>query len=112
MAPIKVLVLDGQALLREGLSALLAEQSDFVAVGDAGDVAAGAHLAATRAPDVVVTDLSLPDVCGAEVVTRILAAQATTRVIAFTALDDAETATAAVAAGAQGYVLKRRPSAD
>ncbi|MCX7671049.1 MAG: response regulator transcription factor [Anaerolineae bacterium] len=112
MAQIKVLVVEGQALLREGLCALLAAQGDFVVVGDAGDAATAAQLAGMRAPDVIVTDLRLPDAGGAEIVTRLLAARAAAHIVAFTALEDDETAAAAVAAGAQGYVLKHRPAAD
>lgn len=112
MAQIKVLVVDGQTLFREGLSALLAAQDDFVVVGDAGDVATAARLAEMRAPGVIVTDLELPDAGGVEIVTRLLAARGAASIVAFTALRDDETIAAAVAAGVQGFVLKHRPSAD
>jgi DNA-binding NarL/FixJ family response regulator len=112
MAPIKVLLVDGQALFREGLSAVLTAQGSFAVVGDAGDAATGARLATMLAPDVIVTDLVLPDARGAEAVACILQAQAGARILIFTGLDDEETVSAAIAAGAQGYVLKHRPAED
>lgn len=112
MASIRVLIVDCQALFRESLRALLVAQDAFVVVGDAGDAATAARLAAELAPDVVVTDLHLPDARGAAVVTQLFASQGNARIIALTALDDEETVAAAVAAGVQGYVLKSRHAAD
>jgi DNA-binding NarL/FixJ family response regulator len=112
MTSIRVLIVDRQALFRESLSAVLAAQDAFVVVGDAGDAAAAARLAAERAPVVIITDLYLPDACGAAVVARLRAAQADARIIALTALADEETVAAAVVAGVQGYVLKSQPAAE
>lgn len=112
MIPIKVLIVDSQALFRESLSAMLATQGSFAVIGDAEDVATAARLAAAQRPDVILTDLRLPDGRGAEVVDRLAAAQGDARIVALTELDDEETVAAAVAAGVQGYVLKRRPAAE
>lgn len=106
MPSIRVLIVDQQALFRESLGAALAAEDAFAVVGDAGDVATAAHLAADLGPDVIVTDLNLSDVRGAAVVTRLLTAQADARIVALTALDDEATVAATVAAGAQGYILK------
>jgi DNA-binding NarL/FixJ family response regulator len=112
MVPIKVLIVDNQTLFREGLRAMLTPQAAFLVVGDAGDAATAARLAAAIGPHVILTDLRLPDGRGAEIVTRLAAARADARIIVLTELDDEETIAAAVAAGAQGYVLKSRPAAD
>jgi DNA-binding NarL/FixJ family response regulator len=112
MASIRVLIVDRQALFRESLSAVLAAQDAFVVVGEAGDATTAARLAAKLTPDVIVTDLHLPDARGAAVVARLLAAQSDARIIALTALTDEETVAAAVAAGVQGYVPKSQHTAD
>ncbi len=112
MASIRVLIVDSQALFRESLGAILAAQDSFVVVGDASDAATAARMVASLHPDVIVTDLRLPDCRGAEAIGRILAEQGDARIVALTALDDEETVAAAVAAGVQGYVLKSRQAAD
>lgn len=112
MAVVRVLIVDQQALFRESLGVALEAQGAFAIVGDAGDAATGARLAADLTPDVIVTDLQLPDARGAAVVTQFLAAQADARIIALTALVDEETVAAAIVAGAQGYILKNQRAAE
>ncbi len=112
MASIRVLIADSQALLRESLSILLAAHEALTVVGCAEDLAAAARLAAELHPDVIVTDLILPDGRGAEVIGCLTAAWPQARLIALTTASDEETVAAAVAVGAQGYILKNRPAAD
>lgn len=112
MSAIRVLIVDGQALWRESLSTMLAGQEDFLVVGDAGDAVTAGKLAAVAQPTVIVTDLRLPDRRGAELLASLQAAQPAARLVVLTAADDEEAVAAAVSAGAQGYVLKHRPSGD
>jgi DNA-binding NarL/FixJ family response regulator len=109
MASISVLVVDSQALFRESLCAMLADQDSFVVVGAAGDMATAARLAAALHPDVVVMDLLSFDCQNSDAIGRIVAAKGDNRIIALTALEDESSLAAALAAGAQGYVLKNRP---
>jgi len=112
MVSIRVLIIEPQALFRESLSVVLSAQDACVVVGDAGDVETAARLAARLTPDVIITELDLPDARSGAVVARLSAAQADARIIALTALDDAETVSAAVVAGVRGYVLKSRPATE
>jgi DNA-binding NarL/FixJ family response regulator len=113
MPPIRVLIVDRQALFRESLGAVLAAQDTFTVVGDAGDAAAATRLAGDLSPDVIITDLCLPDMHdGGAVVTRLLAAQPNARIVVLAARAEEATVAAVVAAGAQGYVLKSQPAAE
>jgi DNA-binding NarL/FixJ family response regulator len=112
MPPIRVLIVDRQALFRESLGAVLAAQDTFTVVGDAGDAADATRLAGNLAPDVIITDLDLPDARGAAVVARLFAAQADARIIALTELANEELVAAVVTAGVQGYLLKSQPAAE
>ncbi len=112
MVSIRVLLIDSQALFRETLGARLASQSEFTIVGGAGDAATAADIAAHLHPEVIVTDLRLPDCFGAEIVVRLLSVQADARIVALTDVIDEETVAATVAAGALGYLLKCRQVDD
>jgi DNA-binding NarL/FixJ family response regulator len=68
-----VLVVDDQAMVRQGFSALLAAQSGIEVVGDAADGAAAVVAVATLAPDVVLMDIRMPVLDGIEAIRRILA---------------------------------------
>jgi len=103
---------DRQALFRESLGAVLAAQDTFTVVGDAGEAATATRLAGDLSPDVIVTDLCLPDAPGGAVVPRLLAAQPRARIVILTARAEEETVAAVVTAGAQGYVLKSQPAAE
>ncbi len=112
VASIRVLIADSQALLGESLSILLSAHESLTVVGVAADLKSAARLAAELHPDVIVTDLSLPDGRGKDLVACLMAAWPQARLVALTAASDDDTVTAAVAAGVQGYVLKCRSTAD
>lgn len=112
MSAIRVLIVDRQVLFRESLGALLATQGEFTIVGDAGDAATASRLAADLTPDIIVTDLNLPDAYGAAVVRQLLAARADVRIIVLTGLSDEETVTAAIVAGVEGYILKNHHATE
>ncbi|MCX6032951.1 MAG: response regulator transcription factor [Chloroflexi bacterium] len=111
MTSIRLLIVDGATLFREGLCAVLETQDQIVVVGDTGDAAAAVRMAAELQPDVILMDLQLPHGDGVAAIEQILAEQPTARIIALTTCDDA-TVTAAVAAGVQGYLLKSQRAAD
>ncbi|MGY3127057.1 DNA-binding NarL/FixJ family response regulator [Agrococcus sp. UYP33] len=106
---IRVVVADDHPVVRGGLVALLAEASGIEVVGEAADGAALVAVALERRPDVVLTDLRMPGVGGAEATRRILAALPATRVLVLTTYESDADILAATEAGATGYLLKASP---
>jgi DNA-binding NarL/FixJ family response regulator len=105
-APIRILLVDDQALFRESLALLLSAQPDLQVVGEAANgEAALAHVAATR-PQVVLMDLRMPILDGVAATRRLRAEYPEVQVIALTTFDDDEDMFAALRAGAIGYLLK------
>jgi DNA-binding NarL/FixJ family response regulator len=103
---IRVLVVDDHAMVRAGLTTLLEAEGDIAVVGSAGDGAAAVDAAADSLPDVVLMDLSMPVVDGAEATRRVLAAVPDTKVVVLTSFSDRARVSEALAAGAVGYQLK------
>ena len=103
---IGVLLVDDHALLRAGLTKLLAGHPDLHVVGQAGNGDDGAELARRLAPDVALVDLAMPVLDGIQTTRRILAASPATRVVILTAFSDRQQILGALDAGAVGYLLK------
>jgi DNA-binding NarL/FixJ family response regulator len=104
--PLKVLVVDDHPVVLEGLRGLLATMPDVEVVGLVGDGAEAVAVAAGTGPDVVIMDLGLPGLDGFEAISRISAAGPATAVLVLTMSEDAESLSAAVRAGARGYLVK------
>jgi DNA-binding NarL/FixJ family response regulator len=102
---IRVLVVDDHPIWREGTVRCLSE-AGFRVAGTAGDGAQALRIIAAARPDVVLLDLNLPDLSGAEVARRLLAAQPSVRVLMLSASGGRQDVLDAVTAGAAGYVLK------
>jgi DNA-binding NarL/FixJ family response regulator len=94
-------------MVRAGLRQLLTVEPDVDVVAEAANGDVGARLAGELKPDVVVMDLSMPILGGAEATKRILESDAQARILALSAHEDAAYARAVLASGASGYVLKR-----
>jgi DNA-binding NarL/FixJ family response regulator len=105
-APIRVLIADDHALVREGLRALLSELTGFEVAAEAATGTAAVEAAALTRPDVVVMDLKMPGLNGIEATRRIVEADATVGVLVVTMLEDDQSVFAAMRAGARGYLLK------
>jgi DNA-binding NarL/FixJ family response regulator len=105
-APLRVLLVDDHAVVREGYRRLLERASDIVVAGEAASAAEAYQAFCRLAPAVVVMDLSLPDASGIEATRRLLARDAGARVLAFSIHDEAIYAERAFRAGAAGYVTK------
>jgi len=105
---ITVLLADDQALVRAGFRALLDAQSDITVVGEAGNGAEAARLAAETRPDVVLMDIRMPGTDGLEATRRITAdpTLAATRVLILTTFDEDEYVFEAVRIGASGFLVK------
>ncbi len=111
----KVLIVDDQAMVREGFSALLAAQPDLLVVGDAADGAAGVAAARQFDPDVVLMDVRMPGMDGLEATRRILDTTPGAhqpRVLVLTTFDLDDYVYEALRAGASGFLLKDAPAAD
>ena len=103
---ITVLLVDDHQMVRTGLAALLAATDDIVVVGQAGDGAAAVDVAGTTLPDVVLMDLSMPQLDGVEATRLILAEQPEAKIVVLTSFSDRDRVSDALAAGAVGYLLK------
>lgn len=103
---IRVLVAEDHAVVRSGLERLLATTSEIDVVGAAADGAEAVALAAEVAPDVVLMDLSMPNMDGIEATRRILGENDAIQVVVLTSISDREKIEAALDAGAIGYLLK------
>jgi DNA-binding NarL/FixJ family response regulator len=109
---IRVLVVDDHTLFREGLHAILSNVPDMAVVGEAGTGGEAVTQAATLAPDVILMDISMPDLNGIEATQQVLAAKPDTGIIMLTMLEDTDSLFAAMCAGARGYILKGADKAE
>lgn len=106
MTPIRVALVDDQALFRAGIRMLVSSQDDLEFVGEAGDGAAGVAVVAATKPDVVLMDIRMPVMDGIEATRAIVAAGQKPRVIVLTTFDLDEAAARAIRGGASGFILK------
>ncbi|MDQ1129385.1 response regulator transcription factor [Microbacterium sp. SORGH_AS_0888] len=104
--PIRVVVADDQAIVREGLATVLALLPDIEVVGTAGDGAEAVALAVQRHPDVVLMDLRMPGMDGAAATARLAVEVPGAAVLVLTTYADDESILAALRAGAKGYLTK------
>jgi NarL family two-component system response regulator LiaR len=103
--PIRVLVADDHMIVRTGIRHVLESEPGFEVVGEAGNGAEALSLAAELLPDVVVLDISMPDVSGLELAAR-LRDTGDSRVLILSMHNNTEYVLESVRAGAHGYLLK------
>jgi DNA-binding NarL/FixJ family response regulator len=103
---LRVLIADDHPIYRAGLRALIANQPDLEVIGEARTGTEAVELAAGAAPDVVLMDLTMPDMDGITATSRITAHTPTAAVLVLTMLDDSTSVLAAMRAGARGYLVK------
>lgn len=106
MPAIRIVLVDDHDLVREGMRSLLAEVPDIDVVGEAGTVGDALDVVIDRRPDLVLLDLRLGQEDGADVARQLRAAGARTRIVVLSAHDSPAHLRAALAAGADGYLLK------
>ena len=109
-APVRVLIVDDQPLVRGGFRMLVDSQQDLTVVGDVGDGAAAVEAvrsaAAPGTPDVVLMDVRMPRMDGIAATREILGCCPGTKIIVLTTFDLDEYALEAIRAGASGFLLK------
>src|SRR5688572_12139227 len=107
MADIRVFLADDHTVVREGLKALITAQPGMAVVGEAADGLAACEQVAGLRPDVVVMDVSMPGLTGAQATERLRRECPAVKVLALTVHEDKGYLRQLLAAGAAGYVLKR-----
>ena len=103
---IRLLLVDDHAVVREGYRRLLERRGDLTIVAEAGSASEAIDAFREHAPEVVVLDLSLPDMGGVELIGRLKARDAGARILAFSMHREPLFAAQALKAGALGYVTK------
>jgi NarL family two-component system response regulator LiaR len=103
---IRVLIVDDHAVVRMGLRVFLDLQPDIEVVGEAADGSEGVAMARRLEPDVILMDLLMPNMDGITAIGRIKAERPETEIVTMTSFIEEDKVTAALEAGASGYVLK------
>jgi len=106
---IRVLVADDQSMVRAGFRMLLGGEEDIEVVAEASNGLEAVEKAERFTPNVILMDIRMPELDGLEATRRILAAEATARVLILTTFDLDEYVYDALRAGASGFVLKDDP---
>jgi two-component system, NarL family, response regulator LiaR len=104
--PLRILIADDHAIVREGLEAILSAQSDMTLAGVATNGLEAVSLAESLRPDVILIDLVMPQMDGLDAIRAIRAANPEARILVLTSFADDERVFPAIKAGAMGYLLK------
>lgn len=112
MNKIRVLLADDHAIVREGLKSLVNSQPDMEVIGEAPDGLAAVGMTSELDPDVVVVDVSMPGLNGAQVTTKLREACPDRKVLVLTVHEDKGYLRLLLEAGASGYVLKRAAASE
>jgi two-component system response regulator NreC len=108
---IKVLLCDDHTLFREGIKAILKDETSIEIVGEAADGRQAVAKALELQPDVVLMDIAMPELSGFDATRRIVQANAQAKVLILTMYEEEEVINRCLSAGASGYVLKDAPRA-
>jgi DNA-binding NarL/FixJ family response regulator len=106
MNSVRILIADDHELFRRGLAAELTQVPGWVVAGEAANGRDAVELAAALKPDIVVLDLTMPELNGLEAARKIISANPAARVLILTAHESEQLVREVLSAGAQGYVLK------
>lgn len=104
--PVRLLLVDDHAVVRDGINLVLERQPDLLVVGEAGTAQEALRLATDLRPDVIILDIGLGEEDGVRVIEALIARVPAARVLVLSMFDDAETVRQALLAGAVGYVVK------
>ncbi|MDO8374480.1 MAG: response regulator, partial [Polaromonas sp.] len=104
--PIALLVVDDHTLFRRGLVALLSQDGRFTVAGEAGDIGEALRCVERSKPDLILLDNHLPGVLGVDGIATLKDAAPGTRILMLTVSENEDDLSAALQAGADGYLLK------
>jgi len=110
MEPIRILLVEDQTLMRQGLKTILSLEPGFQVVGEATDGEAGIHQALDLRPDVILMDVQMPRLNGIEAIGAICAVWPEARIIILTTFGRDDYVFEGVRAGAVGFLLKDAPA--
>ena len=103
---IRILIADDHFVVRQGLASLLFPRTDMQVVGEAANGREAVDLARLLQPDVILMDMIMPELDGPEAIALIRQENPTARILVLTSFGDSKQVSAAIAAGALGYLLK------
>ncbi|MEL6440532.1 MAG: response regulator transcription factor [Cyanobacteria bacterium J06621_8] len=109
---IRILLVDDQNIVREGLSSLLQTYDDLEVIGEAANGQEAIKQTLKLKPDVVLMDIRMPIMDGVAAIASLKPRMPEVKILVLTTFDDDEYVTQAIAKGALGYLLKDTPSAD
>lgn len=112
MNPHSIVLADDHILLRHGLKKILSEREDLDVIAEVGDGLELLHLLNRRKPDIIILDISMPNLRGIEAIPEIKKAHPDVKILVLTMHKDEEYLHQAIAAGADGYVLKEDADKD
>lgn len=108
--PIRVVLIDDHPLFRKGVRNLLESEDDIDVVAESNGGAPGLRIVGEECPDLVILDVSMPDLNGIAVVRQIRRLELKARALILSMSEERSTVHEALAAGAMGYILKRSTS--
>ena len=108
----KILIVDDHAIVREGLSAILGFQPDFSVIGEAASGQEAVRRTKELSPDIVIMDLMMPDMDGAEATAEIKLANPDVKVLILTSFGNSASLSHALASGASGAITKNLPKEE
>jgi DNA-binding NarL/FixJ family response regulator len=109
---LRIYLADDHAVVREGLRALVDRQPDMEVIGEAGDGRTAVEQAKELHPDIVVMDISMPELSGTAATQQLTAAAPDVKVLALTVHEDKSYLRQLLRAGASGYILKRAAATE
>jgi len=109
---IRVMIVDDHRVFRDGLKLVINHQTDMEVVGEAEDGLKAVALTRELLPDVILMDVKMPIMDGAEATSRILAEMPGMKILALSIYDDEGFMAGMMSAGALGYILKGCDSAE
>jgi DNA-binding NarL/FixJ family response regulator len=107
MSDIRILLADDHAIVREGLKSLIQSEPGLAVIGEAADGREAVRLTGELDPDIVVVDVSMPELNGVQVTSQLRASRPDRRILVLTIHEDRGYLRLLLEAGASGYVLKR-----
>jgi NarL family two-component system response regulator LiaR len=104
--PIRIIVVDDESVVRDGVVAILSFQTDMKVVGEGGDGVKAVELAKQHKPDVILLDMVMPKQTGLEAIPQIKEVSPSSRILVLSSFAESDQVYQSIKAGALGYLLK------